>query len=209
MGARSWVLIGAVCLGTVAGAWAQTGSGRQVRSVDLAVGYTAIDASAYADSCGCFWLQGVSAQAAVSDPLGFGMVFDFGRVTGSQPDSLGRQDLTLATYLAGPRYTVWNRSRFTPYVQVLFGAAQEEFHTILENTAPATPSSGTAVDFASSNTSAALAAGTGVDVKVSRYLSWRIVQAEYLLTEGSNAANGSNGRENQLRLTSGLVARFP
>lgn len=206
MRARSLVGVGAVWLAAVAGAWAQSGSNRQVRSVDLAVGYTAIDASAYADSCGCFWLQGFSAQAAVSDPLGFGLVFDFGRTTGSQPDSLGHQDLTLTTYLAGPRYTVWNRSRFTPYVQVLFGAAHEGIHTILENSAP---SGGAPVDFASNVTSAALAAGSGVDVRVSRRLSWRAVQAEYLLTEGANTANGSNGRENQLRLTSGLVVRFP
>jgi outer membrane immunogenic protein len=55
------------------------------------------------------------------------------------------------------------------------------------------------------STTVALAAGGGVDLRLNRRFSFRIVQAEYLLT---HVPNGADNLQNQLRLTSGIVLHF-
>ena len=169
---------------------AQSAPGPAVKSLDVALGYTAMYANAPPPGvCGCFWMNGGSAQLAVSDPGGFGLVFDTAVTTANDIGNKSGHDVTLATYLAGPRFTYWNRRRFTPYGQVLVGAA----HAYTNN----------AKDDGS--TTVALSAGAGIDLRLSRRFSWRLVQAEYLLT---HVPNGTNDMQNQLRLTSAVVLHF-
>jgi hypothetical protein len=50
-----------------------------------------------------------------------------------------------------------------------------------------------------------MTAGGGIDFKVSRQLSVRPVQAEYLATR---LPNGHNNRENNLRIGAGIILRL-
>jgi outer membrane immunogenic protein len=169
-------------------AWPQsTYPGPAVTQADLAIGYTNIYANAPPGAaCGCFWMQGGSAQFAVSDHLGVGLLFDFGMTTASHIGSGTGYQITLATYLAGGRYSYRSRSRFTPYGQVLVGAAHSSTNNVQDN----------------GSTTIAFSSGAGLDFRIRPRLSWRVVQGEYLRT---TIPNGANNLQNQTRLTSGIV----
>ena len=89
------------------------------------------------------------------------------------------------SYLFGPRANL-RRDRFTPFAQVLLGG-------ILTTSGIGQP--GPLNQFA-------LTAGGGVDFKLSEHLAVRPLQAEYFLTKVSD---GLNNRQNNLRLSSGIV----
>ena len=178
--AASWMFVGLA-------AGAQSAPQPAVKSVDLALGYTTIYANAPPPGqCGCFWMSGGSAQFAVEDPHGVGLVFDVGVTTASNIGNATGHDLTLATYLAGPRYTYWTHGRLAPYVQALVGGGHAYTNYVGDD----------------HSTTVAFAAGGGVDLELSRRFSWRVAQAEYLLT---HVPNGANNAQNQLRLTAGVV----
>ena len=91
-------------------------------------------------------------------------------------------------YLFGPRIN-FRRGRVTPFAQVLFGAI------LASNT----------IGGLGSQNSFAMAAGGGLDLGVSRHFSVRPVQAEYFLTK---IPDGLNNRQNNFRLSAGIVYRF-
>jgi hypothetical protein len=70
------------------------------------------------------------------------------------------------TFLAGPKVSFRSASRFTPFTQVLFGAA--------------TSTSG--LYFQTNQTVFAMTVGGGIDYRLNRRLSLRPVQADYMLT---------------------------
>jgi hypothetical protein len=70
-----------------------------------------------------FSANGGSGQFVYKFNHWLGAVADLGAVTNSNNNGL-RADTTIANYLFGPRVTfARHRSRFQPYVQVLFGGA--------------------------------------------------------------------------------------
>ena len=91
-------------------------------------------------------------------------------------------------YLFGPRASLRNYGRITPYAQVLFGGESAS--------ASVTGAGSTSVN------SFAMSFGGGADVRVSKHLSFRAIQAEYLYTHFSGA------KQNNLRIETGLVYRF-
>jgi opacity protein-like surface antigen len=93
------------------------------------------------------------------------------------------------TYLFGPRVNLRHRN-VTPFVQTLFGGVR--------TTDGIAQSTGTENNFA-------MTAGGGVDVKVSRHVSVRPVQAEYFMTK---IPDGLNNRQDNLRLGAGIVVRL-
>jgi peptidoglycan-associated lipoprotein len=60
---------------------------------------------------------------------------------------------------------------------------------------------------ATSNAGAAFAAslGGGLDLRASRRFSFRLIEADYLLTTFDN---GTNDHQNNLRISTGVVLRF-
>jgi opacity protein-like surface antigen len=116
-----------------------------------------------------------------------GVIGEFGacKVTG-MPSGATAHELN---YLFGPRiYFPSSRGRVFPFVQTLFGG--ERF------TAGAT-------GFGSASSNAfAWTAGGGADVTLSRHVSLRAIQVEYLYTHFGGAS------QNNLRLQSGIVYRF-
>lgn len=92
-------------------------------------------------------------------------------------------------YLFGPRISFLRRSKVTPFAQALFGGVLT--------------SSG--IEQIGWQSHFAMTAGGGIDVKLSKHLSIRPVEAEYFLTK---LPNGLNNRQNNFRFGAGLVFRF-
>jgi outer membrane immunogenic protein len=115
-----------------------------------------------------------------------GLIGEFGgcRVTGL-PTGVSSHELD---YLFGPRLYFPTHGRVFPFVQALFGG--EQF-------------SAGATGVGSASTSAfAMAAGGGADITLTRHVSFRAIQVDYLYTHFGGAS------QNNLRIQSGLVWRF-
>lgn len=156
-------------------------------------------------------LNGGSTSLAFNFNRYFGLVADFGgyadnqlQLTGpgaNQPvvvDASG----TAYTFLGGPRLSFRNSTRFTPFAQALFGGVHASSVTISNCTgAFCTP--------LPAQNAFAMTAGAGLDIGLTRHISLRLVQAEYMMTRfAALPATGGNSSQNDLRLSTGLVFRF-
>ncbi len=145
-----------------------------------------------------FGLNG--GRADVMSPFGrhFSLVGEFSGVhTGSVPGA--GAGLTLLTYMAGPRLSMPLRrsreaGRIVPFAQVLLGGVHAS-----EGLFP----SGSTVN--SSADSFAMSAGGGLQVGVSRRLSLRVIQAEYLYTRLPNLFDNY---QSSYRIGAGVVLRL-
>jgi hypothetical protein len=111
----------------------------------------------------------------------FGIVGDFSGHYGTRAGV----DVNTHQALFGPRLTL--RGPISPFVHALFGVAR-----------------GNAGLFGSTESVSAfgMALGGGVDIPLGRHASWRLVQADYLMTRFHNA------RRDNARISTGLVFRF-
>jgi opacity protein-like surface antigen len=89
------------------------------------------------------------------------------------------------TYLAGPRVN-FRHGKFTPFVQAIFGGVH--------------PTDGIAQSTGGQN-HFAMTAGGGIDIKVSRHVSVRLIQAEYFMTK---IPDGLRNRQDNLRIGAGI-----
>ena len=146
--------------------------------------------------CGCFNLNGGSATLALPLKKGpFSLVVDIAAATsgsvGSTPYSL-----TLSSYMVGLRYTPsMGHSRVAPFGQAMIGAAHAS-GSLAQGLNPAAQNAGAA--FAGS-------IGGGIDLRVIRRFSFRLVEADYLATTFDN---GTNNNQNNLRFSTGAVLHF-
>jgi outer membrane immunogenic protein len=163
---------------------------------ELALDYSYLRSNAPPGGCDCFNLNGGSATFAWHfKPRSFALVGDVS-VTHTSGISSNSYSLTLSTFTAGGRYTPrFGRSPLKPFGQILVGIAH---------------SSGSLVEGQNSTTSNAGAAfaanvGGGIDLRASHRISFRLVEADYLVTTFDN---GLNGHQNNLRLSTGVVLHF-
>ncbi len=164
--------------------------------LELSFNYDYVRANAGPGQCGCFNMNGGSAEAAVHAYRGLSVVAD---LTGERASSIGTaagEGLSLVTFTAGPRYTFRfsgdKLSRYSVFAQGLVGRAHG-FDSIF----PAANGS-----LAGAANSLAILAGGGVDVTVNRHLAIRAIQADYLRTQ---LPNNANNEQNLLRLGAGIV----
>ena len=115
------------------------------------------------------------ALSAVADFSGH-----YGSTTGN--------NVRVQTYLFGPQIAL--PARVSPFAHVLLGGAHESF------------SNQTCCFVGTNDSSFAMAVGAGIDAKIAPFLSWRILQGDYLVTKFHG------GTQNQGRLSTGLVIRF-
>lgn len=136
-----------------------------------------------ADGVNC---QGGSGSAAAYLTSQIGIVGEFGgcKVTGL-PSGASAHELS---YLFGPRVYFHSHGRVFPFVQTLFGGDQF--------------SAGLSGFGSSSENAFAWTAGGGADVTLTKHVSLRAIQVEYLLTRFGGES------QNNLRIQSGLVWRF-
>jgi len=109
------------------------------------------------------------------------------------------------TYLFGPRLTLRNSSKFTPFFEVNFGG--DRASVTCQSTAVTCVNATGGNSF--SKNAFALTVGGGFDIKITKKFSIRPVQAEYLYTRFGNdcalvVCNGNNN-QNSFRLKSGIV----
>jgi len=184
------LLIAAVSLAPAA---AQTPSALSTKpSAEVALNYTYLHTNAPPDACGCFSMNGGGASFAYPAGNSLSVVAEAGAVAASNVNSSGL-DLVLSNYLVGGRYSLRRSTRFTPFAQVLIGAAHAS-----GSLAPGTSGLGSSTGFA-------MAMGGGLDLKLSRRFALRLMQADYLLTL---LPNGTNDHQNNFRFSTGIVVRF-
>ena len=161
--------------------------------VDAGVAYNYVRSNAPVGGCGCFSLNGGSVWVGFNLTRSVGIVGEIASQHASGIDSTGA-DLTLRSFLAGPRYT-WTRARhFAPFVQMLLGGAH----------AGGTLAPGGSVLSGSAN-AFAMTLGGGLDIGLTRHIGVRAFQADYYLTHFDN---GTNDHQNNLRIAAGVIFRF-
>jgi peptidoglycan-associated lipoprotein len=163
---------------------------------ELAVDYSYLHSNAPPSGCGCFNLNGGSADFAWAiKPGSWALVGDV--VSGHAGNvAAGGYSITLSAFTAGVRYLPpASHSSLHPFGQVLVGAAHSSGSLVQA------PNAG------SGNSGAAFAAnvGGGLDLSVSRRFSIRLLEADYLLTTFDN---GSNNHQNNLRISAGVAVHF-
>jgi hypothetical protein len=121
-------------------------------------------------------------------------VFDFSGYRTSQESALvpGWRS-NMYTFLAGPRISFRNSSRFTPFTQVLFGAG----------------ASTSGLYFQSNQTVFAMTVGGGIDYRLNHRLSLRPMQVDYMLTHFKEGEDFyKRPIQNNLKVGVGLVFHF-
>lgn len=120
-----------------------------------------------------------------------GLVADFGGYTNTRKDN---QEMT---YLFGPRFN-WRHAKWNPYVQFLFGGAYAW---------------GGASAAERTQNKFATAAGGGVDYNLTRRISLKPIQVEYVATQFDSQQIGGNvgtlgSHQNNIRYSAGVVFKF-
>jgi opacity protein-like surface antigen len=158
-------------------------------------------------------LHGWNGSAGANLNKWFGLFADFsGHYSSSSisatntvfgiPDFSARSDVDVNfhTVLVGPRFSYRKHERLTPFAHALFGASRLHVEGSAVFTTP--PAGTTAVTFSESEIGFAMGLGGGLDVKLTRSVALRLIQADYFLTR----IGGNN--QNNARLAVGFVYRF-
>src|SRR5271170_401669 len=169
-------------------ALAQSGS-----RVEVGLDYNYVRSNLPAGGCGCFGMNGGSAWMAFNFSHSLGIVGEIASQDASNISGTGA-DLTLTSFLAGPRYRRTLARRFGPFVQALLGGAHAG-----GSLAPG--SSG----LPGSANAFAMIAGGGLDIGLTRHIALRAFEADYYLTRFDN---GVNDHQNNLRIAAGVIIRF-
>jgi outer membrane immunogenic protein len=186
----------AALLGAQLAANAQPAAPSTQPRADLALDYTYMRSNAPPGNCGCFNLNGGSATFGWR--IGQSHIALVGDVTVAEAGKISSNGygLTLSTFTFGARYQFrFAHSPLHPFGQILAGAAHGS-GSLVDGQNPSVSNSGGT--FAGS-------AGGGVDLNLTRRLSIRLVEADYLATTFNN---GDNDHQNNLRLSSGVVFHF-
>lgn len=160
---------------------------------ELALTYSYIHSNALPAGGSSINLSGGSATFAL--PLNthnISLVADVTAVHGGGITANG-YSLTLASYTAGVRYSPRFLQWAHPYGQALFGVAHSSGSLVQSQT--------------TSNAGAtfALSVGGGLTIRTHTRFSIRPIEADYMLTTFNN---GVNNRQNNLRISSGMVYVF-
>jgi outer membrane immunogenic protein len=195
---KSWsMFMAAIVVGGICGICLPGASAQSARHFEAGASYSFVRSNGPVDSCGCFSMNGGSGWFSYRFYRNWSAVGEFGAVRAPSIGAAGA-DLTLVTYLGGPRYD-WRHhwrysSRLTPFGQVLLGGVH----------ASGSLAPGTLITPGTPN-SFAMTAGGGADIRLTSRWNIRAFQADYLLTRLNN---GGNNRQNNLRLSFGVIYRF-
>jgi outer membrane protein OmpA-like peptidoglycan-associated protein len=144
------------------------------------------------------WLSGVADLGAVHN----------GNISGTNLDS------TFASYLFGPRVSI-RKGRITPYFQVLWGGVYSTSSTQINglvsqpllfspNPPGLIPGQPITARVTASETAFAMTAGGGIDIKISRHVSFRPIGLDYYLTRMQNLRTAGDNNQNNIRYTAGV-----
>src|ERR1044072_7039525 len=124
-------------------------------------------------------------------------------------------DTTVAHFVAGPRISMHNHSRFTPFGQVMFGGVYgtTSRQITLLPVAPLPtlgldPSLPVSARLQASTTGFAMMAGGGFDIKLSKHVAFRPFAADYYLARVPSLVSGDDVNRNNWRLSAGINFMF-
>jgi outer membrane immunogenic protein len=160
---------------------------------DVGLNYNYVRINLPAGGCGCSALNGGSGWVAFNFSRSLGIAGEVASQEASNISSTGA-DLTLTSFMAGPRYRWAGARHFAPFAQVLLGGAH----------ASGTLAPGSSGLPGSANAFAMIAGG-GVDINLTRHIALRAFEADYYLTRFDN---GVNDHQNNLRIAAGVIIRF-
>jgi peptidoglycan-associated lipoprotein len=160
---------------------------------EVGADYNFVRANGPPDTCACFSMNGGNGWLGYGLGHGLSLVGEFSGQHAGDINGSG-EDLTLVSYLFGPKYSLRASERWQPFGQVLLGGAHAS------GTFEPSVSGGSG-----SYNSFAMIAGGGLDIAASEHLAVRAVEADYYLTR---FPNGVNGRQNNFRLSAGVIFRF-
>lgn len=177
------------------------------------LGYNFVRFNPNSDFFPSFNANGGGGQFVYNVNKWFGGVIDLGAVTKGSLQGFDI-DTTVFNFVAGPRFTYRNHTRFTPYVQVLFGGAYSTA------SAPVSlfPAEGQVIPpgiilppdvpittrLVASHTGFAMFAGGGLDIKVSKHIAVRPIGADYYLTRLPSLVTGDVTNRNNFRYSAGV-----
>jgi outer membrane immunogenic protein len=159
---------------------------------EVALTYDWTRSNAPPNGCGCFSLNGGSGSFAFRFSEDFSVVGAIGAGTAGNVNGSG-QELTITDFLAGARFEPHPLSRVQPFGELLFGAAHAS-----GSLSPNQLGIGSSSAFA-------LQPGGGIDVKITRRIAVRAVDASYLLT---TFPNRGNNLQNSFQVGTGIVLKF-
>jgi len=164
--------------------------------------------------------NGGNAQFTYNFHKWIGATFDVGSVTKGTLNH-APWDTNVTSFTLGPRFTYHNHSRFTPYLEVLFGGAEASVKTkagtfLGQANRPANlpadvvlpPTSIFTTRIEASNTGFAMLAGGGIDIKLSKRISFRPIGVDYYLARMPSVLTGNDTNHNNIRYTAGVNFMF-
>ena len=162
---------------------------------EVSAGYSYVRANLITPNGCCFSLNGGAGSLIWNAKDWFGLEGEIGGYHTGNVQGSGR-DLTLISFMAGPHFAYRKHERLTPFAHALLGGGHAG-GTLYTGTSTS-PGLGT-------NNNFNMVAGGGLDVNLGPHVAVRVFQADYFLT---HFLNGNNDRQNNLRLTFGVVFHF-
>src|SRR5579885_2671576 len=124
-------------------------------------------------------------------------------------------DSTTWNFVFGPRVSIRKWSRITPFLEALFGGAYYSASTHLDGFVPVIGPDGTIIAgdplrtrVTSHQVGFALIAGGGIDIKLTRHLSFRPAELDYYQTRIRNLALTDNLTQDNFRYSGGISFLF-
>jgi hypothetical protein len=185
---------------------------------ELFTGFTYLRANS-ASNVPAFSANGGSAQFFVNFNKWVGFGADIGAVHNGNIGDL-HLDSTLTNFLFGPRISL-RYSRIRPYFNVLFGGIHAPTSIALSGipvagqpiilpgeTTPVPPNTPISLRASASQTAFAMATGGGLDIKISRHVSFRPIGLDYFMTRLQSFRTLNDNNQHNLRYTAGLNFTF-
>jgi hypothetical protein len=181
---------------------------QEASRVDVFAGYSYLLANP-AQNLGSFHNDGGVGNVALNLNDNFGMEFEYGGYYNGNVNKTTDKAKTM-TFLVGPRASLGRSREFDPYVHVLFGGVYTSDSKFVAASGVTSSTGGTNVDF--SEHSFAMAAGGGLDIRLSRVILFRPIQFDYLLTRledlGFSGQPVQARSQHNLRVSAGFVFQF-
>jgi len=191
------------------------------------LGYTYVRANEFSQNAGLgksvggFSMNGGSGQFIYNWNNWISGVADFGAVYKPNVGIVNARNTTAFT-LFGPR-AYYRKGRFSPFGEVLFGAAYRFLSTkvnaVTDPTTPVLPVANPSTLFpgpdvqvssrlSTTQTAFTMLAGGGLDYKFNKYLSFRALEVDYVLTRFPSLSRGIRENQSSISASAGVTFTF-
>jgi outer membrane immunogenic protein len=162
----------------------------QTPAIEIPVSLQLFRANAPPKGCGCFWMYGGGAGVVLNFTTHWSGIADLAYGQASKINGTN-QNLKIFNYQVGPRYSLRNHTKWTPYAQALVGGSEVFSNYNI---------------YSGGKNSFSSTIGGGLTMRVSDHIGITVAEGSWMHAQ---AVNGVNSRQNNLRLTTGIVFRFP